>query len=267
MTTEELSIANPTPAASPTDANTIEGEVKVIPDAEGEAEAEAKPEKTPEQREIDRLRRGIDRRTRQLSDARAQLDLTRGQSRVENQSTADDSEPLSLTRAQIQEMVKAEAAKLAPTLREEALEAERRTGVIQSLAKTWGQEKFDEVSSDLDEAFGGLTDRSGKPKPAIEAIFEADEPAKVIEWLSDPDNIDEAERISKLGAVQAGKAIAKLEAKLASTPTIAKPTSKVSKAPAPLESVRGQGSVSTAPDPSNTKEWIAWRNEQERKGL
>ena len=266
---DELSIATPTPAASPTDDNNIAGEVKVIPEGEVEGEtkpeAEAKPEKTAEQREIDRLRRGIDRRTRQLSDARAQLDLTRGQSKVDNQSTADDSEPLSLTRAQIAEMVKAEAHKLAPALREEALEVERRQSVIQSLAKTWGQEKFDEVSSDLDEAFGGLTDRSGRPKPATEAIFEADEPAKVIEWLSDPDNIDEAERISKLGALQAGKAIAKLEAKLSTqTP---KPTTKVSKAPAPLESVRGQGSIASAPDPSNTKAWIQWRNEQERKGL
>ena len=269
MIIEDPSIATPTPTASPTDETTIEGEVKVISEGEGEAEAkpetEAKPEKTAEHREIDRLRRGIDRRTRQLSDARAQLDLTRSQSKVDNQPTADDSEPLTLTRAQIAEMVKAEATKLAPAFREEALEVERRQGVIQSLAKTWGQEKFDEVSSDLDEAFGGLTDRSGRPKPAIEAIFEADEPVKVIEWLSDPDNIDEAERISKLGALQAGKAIAKLEAKLSTlTP---KPTSKVSKAPAPLESVRGQGNTASAPDPSDTKRWIAWRNEQERKGL
>jgi hypothetical protein len=268
MTLEALSIATPPPAASPTDDNIIEGEVKVIPEGDGEGEPkpepEAKPEKTAEQREIDRLRRGIDRRTRQLSDARAQLDLTRTQKQPDNSTTADDSEPLTLTRAQIDEMVKAEATRLAPTFREEALEVERRQGVIQSLAKTWGQEKFDEVSSDLDEAFGGLTDRSGRPKPATEAIFEADEPARVIEFLADPDNADEAERISKLSAVQAGKAIAKLEAKLSTQ--VPKPTSKVSKAPAPLEAVRGQGSVSSAPDPSNTKAWIQWRNEQERAG-
>ena len=267
MIADTLIIDAPSPAASSTDERNIEGEVKVISEGEGETkpEAEAKPEKTAEQREIDRLRRGIDRRTRQLSDARAQLDLTRGQSRVDNQPTADDSEPLSLTRAQLAELVKAEATRLAPALRSETAEIERRQGVIQSLAKTWGQEKFDEVSSDLDEAFGGLTDRSGRPKPATEAIFEADEPAKVIEWLSDPENVDEAERISKLGPLQAGKAIAKLEAKLSTlTP---KPTTKVSTAPAPLEAVRGQGNTAGAPDPSDTKRWIAWRNEQERKGL
>lgn len=273
MAIEELSIANTDPAAGPTDANTIEGEVKEIKTAEEGAEGdtkpetapEQKPEKTPEQREIDRLRRGIDRRTRQLSDARAQLELTRSQNSATVTQTADDSEPLSLTRAQVQELVKAEAAKLAPTLREEALETERRQSVVQSLAKTWGQEKFDEVSSDLDDAFGGLTDSSGRPKPAIEAVFEADQPAKVIEYLADPDNLDEAERISKMSAVQAGKAIAKLEARLSTEKP--KPKNEVSKAPDPLEAVRGKGNVSTAPDPSDTKAWIRWRNEQERKGL
>lgn len=276
VTTEELSIANPDPTASPEAKNTIDVQATEVKTGDGAQEdkageeAAAKPEKTPEQREIERLRRGLDRKTRQREEARAEADqlrqqLTRGSSKADNPANADDSEPLSLTRAQIQEMVKAEAAKLAPTLREEALEVERRTGVIQSLAKTWGKEKFDEVASDLDDAFGGFTDRSGKVKPAIEAVFESDDPAKVIEYLADPDNVDEAERIAKLGAVQAGREIAKLEAKLSTQAP--KPKSNVSKAPAPLEVVRGQGGVSGAPDPSDTKAWIRWRNEQDRKGL
>ena len=147
----------------------------------------------------------------------------------------------------------------------QAAEEERRQGVIQSLAKTWGKERFDELSSDLDDAFGGLADRSGKPKPALEAVFEADEPARVIEYLADPDNIDEAESLARMSAAQAGRAIAKLEAKLSATPAKDKP--KASKVPAPLEPVRGQGAVSTAPDPADTKAWIRWRNEQERKGM
>jgi hypothetical protein len=266
MTIEDTSIAIAAPAAGQIDTNTIEGEAREVAttvDGENKPDAEAKPEKTAEQREIDRLRRGIDRRTRQLSDARAQLAHVPRQQ--ENIQPADDSEPLSLTRAQIQEMVTAEAKKLAPTLREEAAEGERRQGVVDSLAKTWGQERFDEVSSELDDIFGGLTDRSGRPKPAIEAVFESDSPAEVIEWLTDPDNVDEAERISRLTAAQAGRAIAKLEATIKEAKASSKP--KPSKAPAPLEAVRGQGSVTGAPDPSNTKAWIQWRNEQERKGL
>jgi hypothetical protein len=196
---------------------------------EGEGRDKAKPEKTPEERERQRMQRGIDRRTRQLAEA------------------------------------KAEAHKLAPTLKEQSAEVERRQGVIQSLAKTWGQEKFDEISSDLDDALGGLTDSSGRPKPAIEAVFEADNPAVLIEFLADPDNADEAERIARMGAIQAGKAIARLEDKLKAAQAKDKP--QPSKLPPPIESVRGQGAVSVAPDPSNTKAWIAYRNEQERKGL
>ena len=267
MSLEEPSIANSTPEAGPEAEQVIAPEVETesTDSAEPKAEEPAKPEKTPEQREIDRLKRGIDRRTKQLYEARAQIDLTRGQNNVNYQQTADDSEPLSLTRAQIAELVKAEAVKLAPTLRSEAVELERRQGVIQSLAKTWGQERFDEVSSDLDDAFGGLIDSSGRPKPALEAIFVADEPSRVLEFLSDPENLDEAERISNMSAAQAGKAIAKLEAKLSTESS--KPTSKASKAPAPLAAVRGQGSTGNTPDPSDTKRWIALRNEQERKGF
>ena len=236
--------------------------------AEGEQQAEeksAKAEKTPEQREIERLRRGIDRRTRQLAEARAQAALPRERAQEYNQDTADDSQPLSITRAQLAEMVKAEAAKLAPTLREQADEVTRRQGVIQSLAKTWGQERFDELASDLDDAMGGLTDRSGKPKPAIEAVFESDSPQRLIEYLADPEHVDEADAISRMGAVQAGRAIARLEDRLSEEAKKAAP--KASKAPAPLEPIRGQGGTSGAPDPSDTKAWIRWRNEQERKGL
>lgn len=204
-------------------------------------QAETKPEKTPEQREIERLRRGIDRRTRQLAEARAKLGLTQGPIAANNQGTADDSEPLSLTRAQIRELVTAEATKLAPTLHEQQTEAQRRKGVLDSLATTFGKERFDDLSSSLDSAFDGLVDGNKNPKPAVEAIFEADDPAKVIEYLADPDNEDEAEAISRMGAGQAGKAIAKLEAKLQAQAAKAKP--QASKAAAPLEPLKGQGPV------------------------
>ncbi len=263
MTTEETSIAIEVPAASQSTETIVNDDV-VEP-----VEAEIKPEKTAQElrieeleREQKKMQRGIDRRTRQLSDARAQLDLTRSNNNVAYQQSSDDSEPLSLTRAQIQEMVTAEAHKLAPTLREQAVETERRQSVVQSLATTWGQERFDEVSSDLDEVFGGLTDASGKPKPAIEAVFESDSPAQVIEWLTDPDNIDEAERIAKLDPVQAGRAIAKLEARIAAIP---KPTQKVSKAPAPLEAIKGKGPKSNdLNDDLSSDEWLARRNKQLR---
>lgn len=243
------------PATQDTPAEAADGAAK--------PEGEQKPQKTPEQREIERLRRGIDRKTRQLAEARAAAGLTQRQEQAHNQETESDSQPLSLTRAELAQIVKAEAEKLAPTLQSQRAETERRQGVIQSLEKSLGKERFDEVSEALDDAFGGLQDQHGRAKPAIEAVFESDDPAGVIEWLADPDNADEAERISRLGPIQAGKAIARLEDRLKTAKAQAKP--QRSNAPAPLEAVKGNGTVSGAPDPTNTKAWIKWANEQERK--
>lgn len=214
-----------------------------------------KPEKTAEQREIERLRRGIDRRTRQIGELRARL--TQPAIERNNRDDADDSQPLSLTKAEIAQLVKAEAEKLAPTLAEQRQEVQRRQGVIDSLAKTWGQEKFDEVASDLDAAFGGLQDASGRPRAAIEAVFEADDPARVIEWLADPENADEAERISRLSAVQAGKAVARLEAKLDAERESQKP--RVSKAPTPIAPARGSAPVQKSPADMSDAEYAIWR--------
>lgn len=231
--------------------------------AEGE---KAKPEKSPEQREIDRLRRGIDRRTRQLAELRATMQLTPQRQEGDNPRQSADSERLSLTQAELDDLIATRAKQLAPQIKDHEAEAERRTSVVQKLATTWGQEKFDAISSDLDDAFGGLSDRSGRPKPAIEAVFEADDPVAVIEFLADPENAAEAERISKLNATRAGREIAHLEARLKTEREKAKP--KASSAAAPLEPVRGGGKTTTdGPDPSDTKAWIRWRNEQSRKGL
>ena len=212
-----------------------------------DAAEDKKPEKTAEQREIDRMRRGIDRKTRQLAEARAQLALTRNPIERNNETSASDSEPLSLTRAELAQLVRAEAEKLAPTVKAQQAEFEQRQGVIAALAKTWGQAKFDSIAANLNEAFGGdeetnaLLGRDGRPKPAADAIFTADSPQALIEYLADPDNADEAERIAGMGPLQAGRAIAKLEAKLDAVKASDKP--QISKAPKALEAIQGNSAA------------------------
>ena len=236
-------------------------------------EDEPKPEKTEAERERARMQRGIDRKTRQAAEARAEaaqlrreldhLRQTAGSSQNEPQ---DDDSPVTLTRAQMQEAVKREAEKLAPTLTQQRKEAEHRTGIVESLAKDLGQERFDALAADLDEALGGLADRSGRPKPATDAIFEADNPRAVIEYLADEENEADAEALARMTPSQAGRFIARLEDKLAAKKAEDKP--KVSKAPAPIEPVRGQGgNTNSMPSPSDTKAWIRWRNEQDKQGL
>lgn len=229
-------------------------------DGDGKGPASgAKPEKTPEQREIDRLRRRVDNLTRQKYELRAAVPAAGQQ---QQQDPADDDEPVTLTRAELNQRIAEQAKQLAPTMREQQAEAERRHGVVTSLAKEWGQEKFDNLSAELDDAFNGLIDRRGAPKPATDAIFEADSPKDVIEYLTDPDNADEAASISNMGALQAGRAIAKIEQKIATAKSKAKP--QPSNAPAPIEPARGGGVPNSMPDPSNTKAYIAWANAQER---
>lgn len=232
---------------------------------EGEEKPEA-PVLTAEQqriadleRENKKLKRGIDRKTRRLHE-REREGLTNHPIGNNNQASADDSEPLTLTRAEIRQLIAREAETLAPTIATQKTEYERKQGVIQSLAKTWGQERFDEVASDLDEAFGGLQHRDGTIKAAIEAVFEADDPQRVIEWLADPENADEAERISGLSAVRAGREIAKLETTLKAKAEQDKP--RVSKAPAPLEAIKSSGSTSKSVEHMTDKEFAAWRRKQ-----
>lgn len=221
-----------------------------------------KPEKTAEQREIDRLRRRVDNLTRQKHELRGAASAQQQQHHQQQADEGDD-EPVSMTRAELNRHIAEQAKQLAPAMKEQQAVADRRAGVVTSLSKEWGAEKFDAMASDLDDVFGGLTDRSGAPKPATDAIFESDNPKGLIEYLVDPDNADEAERIATMSPIQAGRAIARIEDKIAAAGKAAKP--KPSNAAVPLETPRnGGGNASSMPDPSDTKAYIAWANAQEK---
>ena len=231
--------------------------------AEGEANgtsAEQQKEKTPEQRELARLRRRVDNLTRQKYQLQAAVTPAQQQ---QQQADESDDEPVSMTRAEMKRHIAEQATQLAPALTQQQAVVDRRQGIVASLAKEWGAEKFDTLASDLDDVFGGLADRSGAPKPATDAIFESDNPKGLIEYLTDPDNADEAERIATMSPTQAGRAIARIEDKIAAAGKAGKP--KPSNAAAPLEAPRnGAGKTSSMPDPSNTKAYIAWANAQEQ---
>ena len=223
-----------------------------------------KKEKTPEEREISRLRRRVDNLTKRLYQGQERQPLQSEPVERNNQQDASDSDNLTLSRAELQKLIDQEAQKRAPTIRQQEDEIEHRRTVVSGLAKDWGQEKFDALASDLDDAFDGLADRSGKPKPATDAIFEAADPKALIEYLADPENADEAETLGRMSPVKAGRAVALLEAKLNAKKAEAKP--QASKAAAPIEPVRASGMNNSMPDPKDTKAWIRWANAQERKG-
>lgn len=245
-----------------TEGNSLE----TVADDGQQEEPKSKPEKTAEQREIERLRRAVDRKTRQLYEARATqpqriAETTPTQTSTTTPSQGND-EKLTLSQAELDKIVKERAEQLAPTLRQQQAEIEHLRGVVEALSKEWGREKFDAMSSELDDVFGGLSGPNGRPKPATDAIFESEMPAALIEYLTDPDNADEAESLSHMSDRQAARKVAQIEAKLE-----AKKASKPqrSNAPTPIEPIKGGGkSTSGMPDPSNTKAYIAWANKQER---
>jgi hypothetical protein len=257
-----------TPAAASTEQTGQEQqgqESQAKPESEegGDKDAPKKPEKDPKDREIERLRRRVDNITRRRYELEAQLGQRPAQPAGQQQTPqASNDEPVTLTRAELDRMIAERAQGLAPALTEQRAEAEKRQAVVTKLAKEWGQEEFDAKASELDEVFGGLKDARGEPKAATQALFEADDPKAVIEYLTDPDNAEEAERIAGMSAVRAGRAITLIEQKLAAAKKEAKP--QPSKAAKPLEAVKGGGVPSGAPDPADTKAWIRWSNEQER---
>ena len=235
------------------------------------AEPPPKKEKTPEEREIARLRRRVDNLTRQKYELAGRSEPVgdlhhspKGDSRL----APDADEPVTLSRAEIAKLIAEQAKPLAQQLATQRSEIEHRAGIVEKLAKSWGEEKFDSLAADLDAAFGGLKFSNGADRPAAAQIFHADDPGAVIEYLADPDNQAEASRLSGMGEAAAIRTISRLEAKLQAEKMAraeaAKP--KPSKAAAPLEGDRASGQLASAPDPANTREWIRWKNEQERRG-
>jgi hypothetical protein len=234
------------------DPNTIETTAREVPEGE-QPEGDAQPEKTPAELRIEQLERdnkriqkAIDRRTRQLYEARAQIPLTRQPIADNNRPNADDSEPLSLTRAELDQYVTAEAKRIAPTLTKQALADEQAKKVVKSLQESvGGQDKFMELTNELSEVFDAAKQL---------AVLDADDPAALLKYLTDPENADEAEEIGRLGDIAAGKRLARIEATLAATPKT--PATQVSKAPAPIESIRGQGRPATGlSDEISADEW------------
>ena len=229
------------------------------PEGEAAADEPEDPDKLPSwaKKKMRNMERRVNTLTKRLGGAEERLRTPAIDGT--NQTEQDDSDSLSLSRQELAALIEKEAKKLAPVLKEQETVIEQRRRVAEGLAKSWGQDKFNALASDLDAAFDGLTDAKGQPKAAADAIFEADDPKSVIEYLADPDNAAEAAAIARMSAVQAGRAIAKLESKLEAKKSTDKP--QASKADAPIEPERGRGTVKSDA-PTDMAGYMAWANKQ-----
>jgi hypothetical protein len=205
---------------------------------EGEGEqGEKKPERHPLEKELAKERRRIARLVEQREQARAEAAMLRQQTQQPNSLQSDQSgdtltsdERVTLTPAELKKLIQQEAQRLAPEVSSKQAQEVELRGKALGLQKALGDE-FQTVTEDLAAIL---------PSGDLQlAVLSADAPAELARYLTDPDNADEAERIGRMSPVQAGRAFARIEAKLEAIK--ANSTPQPSRAAAPLEAVRGGG--------------------------
>lgn len=218
---------------------------------EGEESQEAKAEKSPLEKELAKERRRINNLVRQREEARARAQQLEAEFQrlrpASDNASIETGDEVTLTREQLKQLVQEHAKRIAPEISSQAAQQKELVAAASKLQKELGSD-WQAVTEDLASLMGDDLQL---------AVLSADAPAELARYLTDPDNADEAEAIGRMSPIQAGRAFAKIEAKLAAKAS--KP--EASKAPAPLDSVRGSGkSIGNAP--SDTRAYIEWANKQ-----
>jgi Skp family chaperone for outer membrane proteins len=206
---------------------------------------DAKAEKSPEQRELERLRRQLTKRDRTQGKLHQELQQAR-----ERLSQLETTEPTDKPRESVDPHALA---------REIAL-VEKVTEKSNQIAKE-GTKRFPdfmETIAAISEELGPLFDQRGRPAPVMEAVFDAEKPADLLHFLGK--NPDLAAELEGLTPAQLGRRIARLETQMAEQ---AKP--KTSAAPKPLEPVRGGASDNELRSDLSTEEWMRRREAQLRR--
>lgn len=229
------------------------GDAAVNPEVAGQENVDAppggeaaKPEPTEAEREARAKQRRIDRMTRETYRLRAeneQLRQSQGRQPVDEQET--------LTAEDVERRADEKARAMTET--------QRVNDRCNEIAKQGAKEFKGEFDKALAEV-GSITplfDAKGKPQPLMQAILETDEPHKVLHYLGT--NPDVAEELADMSPLRAARKLGQIERDMA-----AKPESKPSSAPKPLQPVKA-AAAGGSPDPSKDPEgWAKWRNEQLR---
>lgn len=195
---------------------------------------EPKKEPTPEDRDK-RWQRKVERLIQQRGELREKVRsfenrLTDKPIDATNDASDTDSDTLTLPKSQLEKWVQERAEQLAPGISQKReLDGQMRSAAA-SVRKELGADGFEELTSELSEIFDAQKQL---------AVLRTEKPAGVLRYLTDPDNYAEARSIAAMPDFDAGRAIARIEIKLRQ----AEEKPKASKVPAPIESVRGQGTT------------------------
>ena len=210
-------------------------------------------------KQLDKKQKRIDALWGQRQEAREQLrslseraGLTREAIDDTNQSDAEDSDKLSLSRSELQRMIEREAKRLAPTIKEQSDAIEQRRSVARALQDELGPEKFQELTDDLADVL---------PQEAQLLVLETDSPRALIEYLTDPEHEAETKAIARLSPYQQGMKLGLLAAQLKAKRSRDKP--QPSGAPQPIEPVKSQGDAGIKPLALLSDEEFAKRRKQQ----
>lgn len=213
----------PNTATEPTDKPEV---VELAPTDSGSeevaGESEAKPEKTAEQKELERLRRMLTKRDRTQGKMHQELQALRQQQEQARQANPESPAPDTPHGA--------DPYKLA----DEIATIREVTNKSNAVAKD-GQTRFDDFNASLTsvvEEVGELFDKRGLPTPVGEAILDSKDPAALIDFLGS--NPDIAADLEGLSPTKLGRKFAEIEAQMKTAPV--KPVSKASE---PISPIRG----------------------------
>lgn len=244
MTTEETQVPTAPETQNPAPETVQQPEVtdqdSTAP--EGDANDADKAEKTPEQKELERLRRQLTKAQRvngklSVEAQQAKEALSRFQQPEAEQEGKRDIDPVELAR----EIATIERV------------AEKSNAIADKGVAAFGKEAFGQAVAAIVEEAGPLFDQKGKPTTIGEAILDSDEPEKLIKFLGD--NPELASELQGLSPLQLGRRIERFETQMKAKP---KP---VSRAPDPARPINAQRSTNNLADLS-MDEYIAARKAQ-----
>jgi hypothetical protein len=210
------------------------------------------PEKTPEQIEIERLRRALTKRDRtqgRMHQELQQRDAELARFRAQPAPQPADAAPKEPDLAKV---VEREAMTLA-----ERIASQREFDADCNRVAAEGKKEFTDFSDALNaliEEAGPIVSKDGAPTPLGEVILATDAPAKLIHYLGKHPEI--AAELDGLSTARLGLKLAAIQNEMAAKP-------KVSAAPKPIEPVSGKSGapLGYSPDMSDAA-YARWRKTQ-----
>lgn len=234
--TQEVLTAPETQNTAPESAQTPEtaAQDSTLPEGQADevkADGDDKPEKTPEQKELERLRRQLTKAQR-----------VNGRISFERQQAFEQLQQFAPQGQQDQAPQNVDPYRLA----QEISKIERVTEKANDIAKagTARFPDFNDAVAAVNREAGPMFHPNGRPTALGDAILDSDDAPALIKFLADNDDI--ASELENLSPAQLGRRIGRIEAQMSSKPA-PKPVSRAPTPAKPIGATRGAANLADLP--------------------